>query len=354
MYLSNTYLEEGFPFHGRKQKQMEAFLKKSGLTPDSFYSYSVLLTDQNGSILGCGSRYENVLKCIAIDETYQGEGLLAKIVTQLVKQAAQSGISHLFLFTKPSYQTVFTDMGFYKIIATDTMLLLENRKDGIVQYLKSEAAPFLAVSSDVSHPVSAIVMNANPFTKGHQYLVETADQKKQSLTCICFIGGCLGISSPMLRLELVKKGCSHLSNVSVHGSSDYLISHATFPDYFLKERAVINDDTAKLDLEIFAHYYAPAFHITARFVGEEPFSKVTNAYNQQMKTLLPKYGIDVFELPRKQNDDTIISATLVRRLFLENQLEALKNFVPASTYEYLISEAGQKLRVSLLSQKEGL
>lgn len=92
---------------------------------------------------------------------------MPKIVTQLVKQAAQSGISHLFLFTKPSYQTVFTDMGFYKIIATDTMLLLENRKDGIVQYLKSEAAPFLAVSSDVSHPVSAIVMNANPFTKGH-------------------------------------------------------------------------------------------------------------------------------------------------------------------------------------------
>lgn len=38
MYLSNTYLEEGFPFHGRKQKQMEAFLKKSGLTPDSFYT----------------------------------------------------------------------------------------------------------------------------------------------------------------------------------------------------------------------------------------------------------------------------------------------------------------------------
>ena len=69
MYLSNTYLEEGFPFHGRKQKQMEAFLKKSGLTPDSFYSYSVLLTDQNGSILGCGSRYATVIvvACIISD-----------------------------------------------------------------------------------------------------------------------------------------------------------------------------------------------------------------------------------------------------------------------------------------------
>ena len=102
MYLSNTYLEEGFPFHGRKQKQMEAFLKKSGLTLDAFNSYSGLLSYQNVSFLGCGSRYVNVVKCFAIDETYQGEGLLAKIVTQLVKQAALSGISHLFIFTKPS------------------------------------------------------------------------------------------------------------------------------------------------------------------------------------------------------------------------------------------------------------
>lgn len=351
MYLSNIYLEEGFPFHGRKQKQMETFLKKSGLTPDSFYSYSVLLTDQNGSILGCGSRYENVLKCIAIDDAYQGEGLLAKIVTQLVKQASESGISHLFLFTKPSYQTAFTDMGFYKIIATDTMLLLENRKDGITQYLNSEAKPFSAVSSDASLPVSAIVMNANPFTKGHQYLIETVS-KKSSLLHVFVLSEDASEFPSDVRLELVKKGCNHLSNVCVHGSSDYLISHATFPDYFLKERAVINNDTAKLDLEIFAHYYAPAFHITVRFVGEEPFSKVTYAYNQQMKALLPKYGIDVVELPRKQENNTIISATLVRRLFLENQLETLKNFVPVSTYEYLISKEGQQLRETILSKKE--
>lgn len=353
MYLSTIYLEEGFPFHGRKQKQMETFLKKIGLTPDSFYSYSVLLTDQNGSILGCGSRYENVLKCIAIDNTYQGEGLLAKIVTQLIKQATESGFSHLFLFTKPSYQTVFTDMGFYKIIATDTMLLLENRKDGITQYLTEESRHCSAIPLDSTLPVGAVVMNANPFTKGHQYLIETAAAKSSLLHVFVLSEDASEFPSDV-RLKLAKKGCNHLSNVCVHGSSDYLISHATFPDYFLKERSVINHDTAKLDLEIFAHYYAPVFHITARFVGEEPFSRVTNAYNQQMKALLPKYGIKVFELPRKQNDNTIISATLVRKLFLKNQLEALKNFVPFSTYEYLISNEGQQLRKNILSKEEAL
>lgn len=349
MYLSNVYLEEGFPFHGRKQKQMEDFLKKSGLTSDSFYSYSILLTDQNGRIIGCGSRYQNVLKCIAIDETCQGEGLLAKIVTQLVKQANESGISHLFLFTKPDYQTAFTDMGFYKIIATDNMLLLENRKDGILQYLKKEASSFSDAFPMNSLPVSAIVMNANPFTKGHQYLVEAA-AKRSRLLHVFVLSEDASEFPADIRLRLVQEGCKHLSNVFVHGSSDYLISHATFPDYFLKDRAVIKENTARLDLEIFAKYYAPTFHITARFVGEEPFSSITNAYNQQMKVLLPNYGIDVFELPRKQEGDTIISATFVRNLFLQNRLPTLKKLVPSSTYEYLASKEGQAFRQTLLAK----
>lgn len=100
MYLSNTYLEEGFPFHGRKQKQMEAFLKKSGLTPDSFYSYSVLLTDQNGSILGCGSRYENVLKCIAIDRDLQERISLPRLSPNLSNR--QHNLGFLTCFYLPN------------------------------------------------------------------------------------------------------------------------------------------------------------------------------------------------------------------------------------------------------------
>ncbi len=110
MELANSYLEEGFPFRGRKRKKMEQFLEKSGLTYDAQIIYSVLLCRGDGEIIGCGSRHENILKCIAVDETYQGEGLLQRIVTQLIKQAYTCGIPHLFLFTKPKYRVVFEDM----------------------------------------------------------------------------------------------------------------------------------------------------------------------------------------------------------------------------------------------------
>ena len=65
MELANSYLEEGFPFRGRKRKKMEQFLEKSGLTYDAQIIYSVLLCRGDGEIIGCGSRHENILKCIA-------------------------------------------------------------------------------------------------------------------------------------------------------------------------------------------------------------------------------------------------------------------------------------------------
>ena len=46
---------------------------------------------------------------------------------------------------------------------------MENRKDGFSSYLDQ-----LARSRVEAPKVAAIVMNANPFTLGHQYLVEKA------------------------------------------------------------------------------------------------------------------------------------------------------------------------------------
>ena len=138
----------------------------------------------------------------------------------------------------------------------------------------------------------------------------------------------------------------------VHGSSDYLISHATFPDYFLKDKASSSEKAVELDLKIFGKYYQKAFGITERFVGDEPFSKITALYNQQMKKLLPEYGIQVTELPRYRCGSTIISATTVRQKFLEGSMEELQDFVPYSTYEYLISPKGQALRQKLLEKQE--
>lgn len=345
MATEQFYLEEGFPFHTRKLEQLKNFLQQFDLTYDTQIQYSVLLKTASGKLAGCGSRHENTLKCIAINPDFQGEGCLQLIMTQLMKNAFEQKISHLFLFTKPMYQQMFSDMGFYTITETTDMLLMENRKNGILQYLEKEAAPF---KNNPESSIGSIVMNANPFTNGHKYLVETA-AKHCNILHVFVLSTDSSEFPADVRLELVKQGCAHLPNVFVHGSSDYLISHATFPDYFLKDKATATEKAALLDLQIFGTYFKKAFHITQRFVGEEPFSLITKAYNEQMKKILPSFAIKVTEIPRYQKNDTIISATLVRQKFLDGDFLLLKDLVPETTYSFLTSSSGIELRDHLLN-----
>lgn len=57
----------------------------------------------------------------------------------------------------------------------------------------------------------------------------------------------------------------------MHRGSEYIISRATFPCYFIKEQSVINHCYTEIDLKIFRQYLAPALGVTHRFVGTEPF-----------------------------------------------------------------------------------
>lgn len=346
MTEKQLYLEEGFPFHTRKLEQIKNFLQQFHLTYDTQIQYSVLLKTTSGTIAGCGSRHENILKCIAVNPDFQGSGCLQIIITKLIKNAFEHGISHLFLFTKPIYQQMFSDMGFYTITQTSDMLLMENRKNGILQYLEKESAPF---QKHTEADVGSIVMNANPFTNGHKYLVETAAQKC-SILHIFVLSTDFSEFPSDIRLNLVKQGCAHLSNVFIHGSSDYLISHATFPDYFLKDKATVTEKTAVLDLQIFGTYFKEAFHITKRFIGEEPFSIITRKYNEQMKKILPTFNIQVTEIPRYKKNNTVISASLVRQQFLNGDFSSLKDFVPETTYTFLTSSEGKKLQNHLLTK----
>ena len=326
MDSEHFYLEEGFPFHGRKLEKLKVFLSQNDLSYDTQIQYTVLLKTQDGELAGCGSRHKNTLKCIAINPKFQGEGCLSLLMTQLIKNAAAEGLSHLFLFTKPMYLQMFSDMGFYPITQTKDMLLMENRRDGIREYVTREAA--LSPAKEGKR-IGAIVMNANPFTNGHRYLVKTAAAMCDLLHVFVLSADSSEFPAD-IRLKLVKEGCTDFPNVQVHGSSEYLISHATFPDYFLKDKATVSDKTALLDLMIFGTYFKEAFHITRRFVGEEPFS--------------------VTEIPRCAYQDTIISATFVRKKFLSKNPEDLKeleNFVPETTYAFLISPEGQRLKQQL-------
>jgi len=312
---------------GLRKEQWKAFLARAGLEADEQVESTVLIWD-DGEIIATGSRMGNLLKCIAVDEFRQGEGLTATLLTQLRQDAFSHGHSHLFLYTKPKNEFMFSSLFFYPIAKTDTVLLMENKRDGISQFLA--ALP----EGENKKVVGAAVMNCNPFTKGHRFLIETAAKECDRLY-VFVLSEDKSEFSAADRMEMVKLGTAHLTNVTVLPTGPYLISSATFPTYFLKDRESAEQVHCLLDIEIFSKYYAPKFGITRRYVGTEPLSQMTNQYNDALKAHLPGKGIELREIPRLEQDHTPVSASAVRAHLKEGNYDALSRLLPQTTYDYL-------------------
>ena len=182
--------------------------------------------------------------------------------------------------------------------------------------------------------VGAIVMNCNPFTFGHEYLIKYASSKVDYLYVFC-VEEDLSVFPFWDRFFMIRDAIKNIENVILVPSGRFIISKDTFEGYFLKEH-LLEEVNAADDIYCFARYIAKDLNITKRFVGEEPFDWVTAGYNRQMKEILPRYGVEVIEIPRKETEGNItISASTVRKLLLEGEWENLKNFVPDTTLDYL-------------------
>ena len=205
---------------------------------------------------------------------------------------------------------------------------MEDARNGIQEFLKS-----LAPVEDFEN-VGAAVMNCDPFTLGHQYLIETAAKSCDHLY-VFVLSEDRSHFSASARMEMVKLGTAHIPNVTVLPTGPYMISNATFPTYFLKNRDDADNIHCQLDIEIFSRYFAPTFGIKRRFVGTEPLSPLTNRYNEALKSYLPQVGIDLIEIPRLENSETPISASAVRKAWQLQDWDAVKALVPATTYHYL-------------------
>lgn len=339
-----TYYEEyGYPMKGSKLQKLKDFLNHERLTYDEGIEFTVNLVDMKGRIVATGSLEGNVLKCIAVSNSFQGEGLAAKIVTSLVSQAISKGKIHLFLFTKADNISIFSDLGFFLIAKTKDAALMENFKNGISDYVYS------LKPQNTYNDTGAIVLNCNPFTKGHLYLIETA-AKQCELLHLFVVSEDKSIFPAHVRYELVNEGVKHIDNAVVHPTSDYLISSATFPTYFIKDKFKAGNINCLLDLKIFCEYFAKILNIKKRFVGTEPFDKVTAEYNSEMKRVLNQYGIEVVEIQRLETNNAAISASLVRKLMTDGNYDEIKKIVPKVTYDFLISDEGMKIKEKLRSK----
>ena len=317
----------------KEQGKFDCLLCGAGLKRDNNLDYIAGLYDTDFNLLAAGACFANTLRCLAVDSALQGEGLMAPVVTHLLNYQHSRGITHVFLYTKCGNDYIFSALGFHEIIRVgNELLLMENRKNGFGQFLDNLRA------GRKPGKAAALVMNCNPFTLGHRYLVEKAAGEND--TVHLFVVSEDRSFFPFAdRYHLVQQGCADLPNVILHETGSYMISNAVFPSYFLKDEAAAIEVQAKLDTEIFTRI-ARATGVAVRYVGDEPFSEVTGMYNRTLLEHLPRAGIECVVVARKEQGSTPISASGVRKLLQEGRVEETRSLVPETTYRYFFSESG--------------
>lgn len=320
-----------------QRQSIEALLGDSGIRMDERPDLTLALRE-SGVIAATGSITGNTLRSIAVKSEYRQGNCFNTLIGHLTELLHRKGVHPVFVFTKPEAVQSFQRLGFYTVAHSAEVALMENTPVAFNQYLDR-----LAASKTTEGPAAAIVMNGNPFTRGHLHLVETACREAAHVHL--FVVSSEASSFPYeVRYRLIREGTRHLKNLTLHAGGDYIISAATFPRYFLREADDVSLIQAELDLRLFGERIAGALGITTRYVGEEPYCMTTRLYNQTMKRILPEYGIEVREIPRLEDTEGAISASRVRLGISQNDLGHLDSLVPDSTYDYLRSSDFEALK----------
>ena len=369
------------PATPRQRQRIEAFLKRNGLRIDDMHYYAAVL-DDDGEMIAGGGLKDDVIKCVAVDDAHKGEAIANTLVSHLISHANQEGYGCIKLFTKPKNRQLFESLSFRLLAEAPEAILMETGIGGIsntveaLKKIKEESEKYKEYNKECKEdnkeckentsylntstpqhlnttmqPTGCIVMNCNPFTLGHRYLIEQAAKQVERLYVMVVREDC-SLFAYTERKAMVEQGVADIENVSVIDGSDYAISRATFPTYFLKRLDDAADTQMLLDLDLFRRHIAPALGATVRFVGTEPTDQLTRRYNQLMHEALK----DVREINRLEKDGNAVSASRVRKAMEEGDMNTIRQLVPPTTLPYIIAHlATQALQAELdTTPKPGL
>lgn len=392
------------PATPRQRQRIEAFLKRNGLRFDDMHYYAAV-TDDDGEMIAGGGLKGNVIKCVAVDDAHKGEAIANTLISHLIAHANEEGHSNVKLFTKPKNRQLFESLSFRLLAEAPEAVLMETGIGGInntVEALKrireesekykeynkeckedskeykedskeckenseeckeeektnlNTSPPHHLNPSPPHHLTTTtplrgvVVMNCNPFTLGHRYLIELAAKQVERLFVMVVREDC-SLFAYAERKAMVEQGVAHLENVTVIDGSEYAISQATFPTYFLKRLDDAADTQMLLDLDLFRRHIAPALGATVRFVGTEPTDWLTRRYNQLMHEVLA----DVRETDRLEKEGNAVSASRVRKAMEQGDMSTIRQLVPPTTLPYIIAHlATQALQAELdTTPKPGL
>lgn len=371
------------PTTPRQRQRIEAFLKRNGLRFDDMHYYTAI-TDDDGEMIAGGGLKGNVIKCVAVDDAHKGEAIANTLISHLIAHANEEGHSNVMLFTKPKNRQLFESLSFRLLAEAPEAVLMETGIGGInntveaLKKIREESEKYKEYNKECKkeektnlnittpqhlnpstpQPLTTttplrgvVVMNCNPFTLGHRYLIEQAAKQVERLFVMVVREDC-SLFAYAERKAMVEQGVAHLKNVTVIDGSEYAISQATFPTYFLKRLDDAADTQMLLDLDLFRRHIAPALGTTVRFVGTEPTDRLTRRYNQLMHEVLA----DVRETARLEKKGNAVSASRVRKAMEQGDMSTIRQLVPPTTLPYIIAHlATQALQAELdTTPKPGL
>ena len=343
----------------RQRHQIEMFLQTNGLRYDDVDYYAAIVDESSDEMIAGGGLKGSVIKCVAVSDGHKGEAVANVIVSHLIAKANAEGCQCVKLYTKPDNRQLFESLSFRLIAESPNAILMETGVGGIEKYseelrVKSEELKNdESVVSNARKPIGVIVMNANPFTLGHRFLVEQSSELVERLYVVVVREDC-SMFSYSERKAMVSQGVRDIGNVVVVDGSDYAVSAATFPTYFLKQLSDATDTQIILDLDLYRRRIAPALGATIRFFGSEPTDPLTRRYNELMHQQLGEEH--VHEIQRKQQEGSAISASRVRKAMMEGCIWDAIQLVPPTTIPYIIGHlASMALQAELdTTPKPGL
>lgn len=357
----------------RQRRQIEMFLQTNGLRYDDVDYYAAIVDESSDEMIAGGGLKGSVIKCVAVADGHKGEAVANVIVSHLIAKANAEGCQCVKLYTKPDNRQLFESLSFRLIAESPNAILMETGVGGIEKYseelrvkseelrVKSEELGVKSeelkndesVVSNARKPIGVIVMNANPFTLGHRFLVEQSSELVERLYVVVVREDC-SMFSYNERKAMVSQGVRDIGNVVVVDGSDYAVSAATFPTYFLKQLSDATDTQIILDLDLYRRRIAPALGATIRFFGSEPTDPLTRRYNELMHQQLGEEH--VHEIQRKQQEGSAISASRVRKAMMEGCIWDAIQLVPPTTIPYIIGHlASMALQAELdTTPKPGL
>lgn len=277
-------------------------------------------------IIGTVSIYKNIIKDIAVRKSYMNLGYFDTLISEVVNYLYQNNVYHIMVYTKVKYANHFKSAGFKEITRTDTSILLEYGTpliDEVVNKYKEALERKFNINVQ-NEDIASVVVNANPITNGHMYLIEKA-AINHKYVIVFVVEEDLSYLSFKERMSLVYLSCMHLHNVAVVSSTEYVVSCATFPGYFLKDESDKQKEWAKVDSQIFRDYFMKTLNIKKRYVGSENKGYM-QMYNQTLSEVINNENTKLEIVERYEE----ISASKIRNLIEEGKIDDALKDIPNS------------------------